>query len=88
MPVDAFWSVSIYNRDGFFEANPYNSFSANSVTSTPEPDGSVVLHLTAEPGDFANHLYVMDGWNYAIRLCRLRPVRAGAHGRGVSPRAR
>ncbi len=44
------------------------------MTSTPEPDGSVLLHLTSEPGDFANHLYVMDGWNYAIRLYRPRPA--------------
>lgn len=74
VPVDAFWSVSIYNRDGYFEPNPYDSFSANSVTATPEPDGSVVLHLAPEPGDAPNHLYVMDGWNYTVRLYRPHPA--------------
>ncbi|MBL8778222.1 MAG: DUF1214 domain-containing protein [Acidimicrobiales bacterium] len=73
VPVDAFWSVSIYNQEGYFEPNPYDSFSANSVTSTPEADGSVVLHLAPEPGDAPNHLYVMDGWNYTVRLYRPRP---------------
>lgn len=73
VPVDAFWSVSIYNRDGYFEPNPYDSFSANSVTSTPEADGSVVLLLAPEPGDAPNHLYVMDGWNYTVRLYRPHP---------------
>ncbi len=74
VPVDAFWSVSLYNREGYFEPNPYDSFSANSVTSTPEADGSVVLHLAPEPGDAPNHLYVMDGWNYTVRLYRPRPA--------------
>lgn len=73
VPVDAFWSVSIYNRDGFFEANRYDAYSVNSVTATPEADGSVVLDLAPEPTGRPNHLHVMDGWNYATRLYRPRP---------------
>ena len=38
------------------------------------PDGSVVLHLAPEPGDAPNHLYVMDGWNYTVRLYRPHPA--------------
>jgi hypothetical protein len=34
--VDAFWSVTIYNRDGCLEANPYDSHSRNSVTSVAD----------------------------------------------------
>lgn len=73
VPVDAFWSVSVYNRDGFFEANPYDSYSVNSVTAIPEDDGSVVLDLAPEPTGRSNYLHVMDGWNYALRLYRPRP---------------
>lgn len=72
VPADAFWSVSIYNRDGFFEANPFDSYNINSVTAEAEPDGSVVLDLAPEPGDGKNHLYVMDGWNYTTRLYQPR----------------
>lgn len=68
VPVDGFWSVTIYNRDGYLEPNPYNSFSLNGVTSQPEPDGTVVLILSPEGEGLKNHLYVMDGWNYLLRL--------------------
>jgi hypothetical protein len=73
VPVDAFWSVTVYNRDGYFEPNPFNSFSVNSVTADAEPDGSIVLNLTPDGAGMKNHLYVMDGWNYALRLYRPRP---------------
>jgi hypothetical protein len=32
------------------------------------PDGSVVLNLAPEADELKNHLYIMDGWNYALRL--------------------
>ncbi len=70
VPVDAFWSVSIYNRNGYLEPNPYNSFSLNSVTADASDDGAVTLNLAPEPQGLSNHLYVMDGWNYALRLYR------------------
>jgi hypothetical protein len=73
VPVDAFWSVTIYNRDGYLEANPFGTFSKNSVTAKAEPDGSVVLSLAPDGAGLANHLYVMDGWNYGLRLYRPRP---------------
>ena len=73
VPVDAFWSVTIYNRDGYLEANPYDSYSRNSVTSQPNADGSVTLNLAPTGDGLINHLYVMDGWNYALRLYKPRP---------------
>lgn len=30
----------------------------------------VTLNLSPEPEDLSNHLYVMDGWNYVLRLYR------------------
>jgi hypothetical protein len=68
VPVDAFWSIAIYNKDGYFEANPYNSFGLNSITATPDERGRVTLNLAPEPGDLTNHAYIMDGWNYVLRL--------------------
>lgn len=68
VPVDGFWSMSIYNKDGFFEKNPFGSYSLNSVTAEPDADGSTTLNLAPQPDGFKNHLFVMDGWNYAFRL--------------------
>lgn len=72
VPVDGFWSITIYNRDGYLEPNPYDSYSMNGVTAEPEPDGSIVLNLAPDGDGLKNHLYVMDGWNYALRLYRPR----------------
>jgi hypothetical protein len=70
VPVDAFWSFTVYNRDGYFEANPYDRYSFNSVTATTDDDGSVTIDLDLDTDDrgYRNHLSVMDGWNYAIRM--------------------
>ena len=54
-PIDAFWSVTVYDRDGGLVANPINRYSVSS--SRPDelvrrPDGSVVIVLSRDdPGD-------------------------------------
>ena len=74
VPVDAFWSITVYNRDGFLDENPYGAYSLNSVTARRGADGTVTVRLAPEPADDApNYLHVMDGWNYAVRLYRPRP---------------
>lgn len=40
VPVDAFWSVSLYNAEGYFEKNPYDAYSVNNVTAARAPMGS------------------------------------------------
>ncbi|MCV2396140.1 DUF1254 domain-containing protein [Actinotalea sp. M2MS4P-6] len=72
VPVDAFWSFSVYDRDGYFAANPADRYSFNSVTAAADDDGAVVIDLDTEDRGYRNHLYVMDGWNYAIRFYRPR----------------
>ncbi len=70
VPVDAFWSISIYNKDGYFEKNKYDSYSINSLTAKPNRDGSFTVNFGTRKNDKKNFLYVMDGWNYVVRLYR------------------
>jgi hypothetical protein len=74
VPVDAFWSVTAYNRDGFFEANQYETYNVNSVTAVPEADGSVIVTFAPDDSGPGNHLYIDDGWNYGLRLYRPGPA--------------
>ena len=74
VPVDGFWSLTVYNRDGFLEKNPFDSYSINNLTAVANEDGSVTINLAPDGQGLGNHLYVMDGWNYALRLYRPRPA--------------
>jgi len=66
VPVQAFWSVSVYNKDGFFEPNSLNAYSFNSVTAKSNKDGTVSIHFGGEAAA-ANYLPITDGWNYVVR---------------------
>ena len=72
VPVNGFWSISLYNKDGYFQANPYDAFSLNSVTSKKDSDGVVHIQFGGCDGKVANCLPIMDGWNYMVRLYRPR----------------
>jgi hypothetical protein len=72
VPVDGFWSISLYNAEGYFEANPQNAYSINDITAQREADGSVVIKFGGCDGSAANCLPIMPGWNYMVRLYRPR----------------
>ena len=50
VPVDAFWSVTVYNKDGFFDPNDQDAYSVNSLTGTANDDGSYTIHFGGDPG--------------------------------------
>ncbi len=70
VPVDGFWSISLYNADGYFEKNPYDAYSLNNITATKSADGSVTVQFGGCDGKIPNCLPIMPGWNYTVRLYR------------------
>lgn len=72
VPVDAFWSVSVYNREGYFEANDLDAYVVNSVTAEKGEDGSTRIQFGDCTAAIPNCLPITDGWNYMVRLYRPR----------------
>jgi hypothetical protein len=71
VPVDGFWSISVYNKDGYFEKNARDAYTVNNVTAKPNADGSVTVHFGGD-GSAPNTLAIMPGWNYVVRMYRPR----------------
>lgn len=72
VPVDAFWSVSVYNANGYFEKNSRKAYTLNNLTAQKEADGSIVIQFGGCDGTVANCLPITPGWNYTVRLYRPR----------------
>jgi len=71
VPVDGFWSVTVYNAKGYMEPNPQNAYSVNNVTARRDADGSVTIHFGGDPGS-TNHLPIVPGWSYVARMYQPR----------------
>lgn len=72
VPVDGFWSISVYNAQGYMDANPYDAYSLNNITAKKAADGSVTVQFGGCDGKIPNCLPVPPGWNYWVRLYRPR----------------
>ncbi|WP_083742237.1 DUF1254 domain-containing protein [Bradyrhizobium mercantei] len=72
VPVDGFWSLTVYNSDGYLQPNPANAYAVNSVTATKAADGAVTIQFGGCDGKVANCLPITPGWNYTVRLFQPR----------------
>ncbi|RKD89058.1 DUF1214 domain-containing protein [Halopiger aswanensis] len=79
VPVDGFWSISVYNSDFYFEENEYDAYTVSNATAEPNDDGSITIHFGGDP-DKPNFLYTPAGWNYTVRLYQPRePILDGSY---------
>src|SRR5262245_7166146 len=73
VPVDGFWSITVYNAEGYLESNQYNGYSVNMTSAKKGADGSVAIQFGGCDSEIPNFLPIMKGWNYTVRLFRPRP---------------
>jgi len=72
VPVDGFWSLTVYNKDGYLQPNPQDAYSVNSHTAKKGADGAVTIQFGGCDGSIQNCLPITQGWNYTVRLFRPR----------------
>jgi hypothetical protein len=72
VPVKAFWSVSVYNKNGYFTENPQQAYSVNDITAVKAQDGSVTVQFGGCSPNVVNCLPITPGWNYLVRLYQPR----------------
>src|SRR5271169_162703 len=70
VPVDGFWSVTVYNKEGYFTPNPQNAYSLNNVTAQRGADAKITIQFGGCDAVTANFLPITPGWNYLVRLYR------------------
>jgi len=72
VPVDGFWSITLYDAKGFMFENEQKAYSLNNVTAKTDADGTVSIQFGGDPKTASNFLPIAPGWNYLVRLYRPR----------------
>lgn len=68
VPVNAFWSITVYDERGWLAKNDKGTYSINDKSALKRPDGSVLIHFGTKKAPQANVLPIMPGWNYTVRM--------------------
>ena len=67
VPVDGFWSITMYDAEGYMVKNEYDAYSFNDKAAKKNKNGSITIHFGGDPKN-VNHLPTPQGWNCIIRL--------------------
>ncbi|MCA3280661.1 MAG: DUF1254 domain-containing protein [Roseomonas sp.] len=83
VPVDGFWSVTVYDQRGFMVPNPRNAVAINNVTARRGADGAVTVQFGGCTEAIENCLPIPPQWNALLRL--YRPRAEIIEGRWIAP---
>jgi hypothetical protein len=72
VPVDGFWSISVYGADGYFHVNDQNTYNINGTTAKKDADGAITIQFGGCNGTAPNCIPITPGWNYWARFYRPR----------------
>jgi hypothetical protein len=72
VPVDGFWSITVYNAKGYLEKNDRDAYNVNNVTAAKDDDGAITVQFGGCDDRAPNWLPIFPGWNYVVRLYRPR----------------
>ena len=79
VPAGAFWSVTVYDAEGFPQGDVYN---INSAFAVPEDDGSCIIRFGGDK-DAVNYMDIFENWNFSLRI--YEPTEAYFNGEWVMP---
>jgi hypothetical protein len=79
VPAKAFWSITVYDAEGYPQGDIYN---VNSQFAVPNEDASVTIHFGGDE-NAVNYMDIFEGWNIALRI--YEPTEAYFKGEWVQP---
>lgn len=78
VPVGAFWSLTVYDNQGYVSTQPGHIYNINSAFAATDADGSCTVQFGGKQhtqvqdcnGNSAasNYMHIMEGWNVTLRL--------------------
>jgi hypothetical protein len=72
VPVDEFWSLTVYDANGFFLSDIHSGRAVNSRTGERDAEQGISIQFGGKAEGTGNCLQIARGWCYVVRMYRPR----------------